>query len=257
MVYWCGNLPRTPLMDSREPPAGAGAKKHGRRSGLGEFACQSIGKLLAEQGNAQIKSQTYKPPQRHHMYVAGIVRSGRNTVGAGKTIDRYGVAGGHVFVSITAGGQYLVEEPPVQKAVDDTYRIIIDKMRKTVQSGMDCRPTAETENLTDTKLRKLGLAACGRRKLNGIFNTLRYYVMRDLTGYGILHPLMEDPDIESVEVSATDGSVSVEHRRHSGRFGPLKTNISFPMDADMRAFASRMFPGAGNWPVAVRRAGAE
>jgi flagellar protein FlaI len=47
-----------------------------------------------------------------------------------------------------------------------------------------------------------------------------YYVNRELEGYSLLQPLIDDPDVEDIVIAAPDTPVSVKHR-----VGTLETNI--------------------------------
>lgn len=47
-----------------------------------------------------------------------------------------------------------------------------------------------------------------------------YYINRELAGYSLLQPLIDDPDVEDIVIAAPDTPVSVKHRN-----GTLETNI--------------------------------
>ncbi|MBI2869598.1 MAG: type II/IV secretion system ATPase subunit [Chloroflexi bacterium] len=55
---------------------------------------------------------------------------------------------------------------------------------------------------------------------------IMYYILRDLTGYGKLDPIIRDKSIEDISADGPGINVYVYHRR----FGSLETNVSFTRD---------------------------
>ena len=180
-----------------------------------------------------------------------IIRSSIK-VETAEIIDSYTVADGRVSVKITADGWYLVEEPPFQKAAADAYSAIIDKMQETLLFDTEGKSPTEIEHMVNDQFWKVGATMYSERELEGLFHALKYYIMRDLTGYGILHPLMTDPEIEDVQVSAPARPVHITHKRHSNRFNQLITNISFPNDDEMKTFINKRFLPTGNEPTVAK-----
>lgn len=167
-------------------------------------------------------------------------------------IDQYTVAGGLVSVRVTEDGRYLVDEPMFSEAAASAYTRIIDKMRESVLLDTADKPPSEVERMVYDKFWEVGLQIYKKRELDGLFHSLRYYIMRDLTGYGILHPLMTDPDIEDILVSAPRRPVCIKHKKHSNQFHSLVTNVAFPSDDEMSKFISRMFIPTGNEPTIAK-----
>ena len=177
-----------------------------------------------------------------------ILRAGVKTEEI-KIIDEYTVAGGLVSVSVTADGRYLVDEPPFSEAASSAYARIIGKMRESILLDIQGKPPAEVERMVYDRFWEVGLTMYEKRELEGLFHALKYYIKRDLTGYGILHPLMTDPEIEDILVSAPARPAHIKHKRHSNRFHSLVTNVAFPSDAEMASFIGRMFITTGNEPT--------
>ena len=180
-----------------------------------------------------------------------ILRSGVG-VETLEIIDEYTVAGGLVSVRVTDDGRYLVDEPAFSEQAGDAYSRIIGRMRESTLLDTAGRTPSEAERLIYDKFWEAGLAMYGRRELDGVFHSLRYYIVRDLTGYGILHPLMTDPDIEDILVSAPRRPAYIKHKRHSSRFHSLVSNVSFPNDEAMVRFIGRMFIPTGNEPTVAK-----
>ncbi len=177
-----------------------------------------------------------------------ILRSSVDT----KTLDvieQYTVADGRVSITITGDGRYLVDEPQFSEAAAQAYTKVVDKMRESTLLNTRGKSSAEIERIMYDKFWEVGLTIYSKRDLEGLFHSLRYYITRDLTGYGILHPLMMDPQIEDILVSAPQRPVFLKHKKHSNRFHSLEANVSFPSDNEMSAFIGRMFITTGNEPT--------
>ena len=181
-------------------------------------------------------------------------RIARSSVGV-KTleiIDQYAVAGGLVSVTVTGDGRYLVDEPAFSEQAGNAYSRIIGRMRESALLDTAGKPPSEVERIIYDKFWEVGLTMYDRRELDGMFHSLRYYIIRDLTGYGLLHPLMTDPDIEDILVSAPRRPAYIKHKRHSSRFHSLISNVSFPNDEAMVKFIGRMFIPTGNEPTVAK-----
>lgn len=178
----------------------------------------------------------------------------RSTVSADPIdiIDEYRVADGKVSVRVTKDGRYLVDEPPFPDAAGEAYSRIMKKMQETQLLDIDDKKAAEKERIIHDNFWEVGLSLYSKRELDGLFHTLKYYIARDITGFGILHPLMTDPEIEDVMCSAPNRPVFIKHKRHSNAFHSLETNLRFPTDQDMITFINRMFMATGNEPTVAK-----
>ena len=159
--------------------------------------------------------------------------------------DEYTVAGGHVSVTITKDGRYLVAEPPFDPEAEVAYSRIIEKMRDTTLLDIAGKSPTEVERLVYDKFWEAGRTIYAERVLQGLFNTLNYYITREMTGFGLVHPLQTDPDIEDILISAPRRAIRIKHKKHSNRFHSLVTNVSFPNDEEMVKFINRSFSSSG------------
>ncbi|MEM3372170.1 MAG: type II/IV secretion system ATPase subunit [Candidatus Korarchaeum sp.] len=66
---------------------------------------------------------------------------------------------------------------------------------------------------------------------------LLYYVQRDTIGFGLIQPLIYDPEITDIDIKGTD-PVRVKMRRFAGRW--VETNVSFPDELNLKQFVSRI-----------------
>lgn len=76
--------------------------------------------------------------------------------------------------------------------------------------------------------------------------TLRYQLVRDKEGMGVLEPLIQDPYIEDISCSGL-GSIFLEHKI----FHSVKTNIAFETNEDLDTFVIQMSEKIGK-PVTYR-----
>ncbi len=76
---------------------------------------------------------------------------------------------------------------------------------------------------------------------NAGMEKVKYYLKRDINGFGILDPLMHDVNIEDVSCSGYDQPIYVWHRNYDS----LPTNIQFSSEEKLNAFVSRVVFRAG------------
>ena len=69
---------------------------------------------------------------------------------------------------------------------------------------------------------------------------VKYYLERDIAGFGLIDPLMHDPNIEDVSCSGIDSPIYVWHRKYDS----IPCNIKFT-DEKLNSFVSRIVFRAG------------
>ncbi|ABK77300.1 type IV secretory pathway component [Cenarchaeum symbiosum A] len=165
-------------------------------------------------------------------------------------IEEYSM--GPVKVYITTDGRYMVREPPVGDGASALY----DTILKRISSGVDLGDDGPDSGVLAARLEEAFWDTAGRLKKLGeakeIFPDLKYYIRREIIGYGILDPLMRDPDIEDILCSAYQRDVRVVHKRYSGRFHTLCTNVRFEGEDDMERFIQRIYGRTGTEPTDAR-----
>ncbi|WKT57935.1 hypothetical protein QVH35_11740 [Candidatus Nitrosotenuis chungbukensis] len=77
------------------------------------------------------------------------------------------------------------------------------------------------------------------------FSQLRYYLIRDVLGYGILDVLMKDKKLEEITVERFDRNVGVIHRQFS-EFNILDTNVVFGTVELMNSYIQKLMQKTGN-----------
>ncbi|MDD1695042.1 MAG: type II secretion system protein E, partial [Methanoregula sp.] len=152
------------------------------------------------------------------------------------TISQYWVDEPFATVKIAREGiegfKYIVTEPAVSKKektiLQETYArlrdLVIfdasekDRERKFQPEYVNKIIRQFDSNVTDEQLQ-----------------ILNYYLIRDLSGYGPLDPIMKDPDIEDISCNGSDMAVFIFHRS----YGSLPTNIIFSKD-DINQFVLKL-----------------
>jgi len=138
----------------------------------------------------------------------------------------------------TSGYQYKVDEIQLNHAEQDVYQQLYNLVEQNLET--------KEGNVKNTNFAKF---------LNGILKEnqslfhshsretiekVRYYLTRDVEGFGIIDSLMHDPNIEDISCSGIDTPIYVWHRRYDS----LPTNIKFESD-NLNTFVSRIVFRAG------------
>lgn len=156
---------------------------------------------------------------------------------------------GEARVYITRDGRYVVQEPGISDKAMEMYDIIMKKIVLGVGLDADDRD----EGIIAAKLEESFWEAAKRLQrldeARAMFPHLRYYIQRNLVGFGILDVLMRDPNIEDILCSAYGRNVRCIHKRYSGQFHTLETNITFDSITDMEQFIQRSYSKTGREPT--------
>ncbi|PKB72573.1 MAG: hypothetical protein BZY75_06355 [SAR202 cluster bacterium Io17-Chloro-G7] len=129
-------------------------------------------------------------------------------------------------------------EDPSNAKLDQrqVLRKILNKAVVVVSPKMLFQASKKAENKTGKKL------PVTKNQLS----TLRYQLIRDKEGMGILEPLIQDPYIEDISCSGL-GTIFLEHKI----FKSVKTNIGFDNHTDLDTFVIQMSEKIGR-PVTYR-----
>ncbi len=125
--------------------------------------------------------------------------------------------------SLGEGLHYFIDEVPLNEEEFMSFKRIMKILSKEMKAptDMDMKPE-------DYVLDQAGLVAEKYYRALGRFtgpgwNKIFYYVIRDLAGYGPLHALMLDPNIEDVSYNGLKSPLYVWHRKYES----IPTNITF------------------------------
>lgn len=125
--------------------------------------------------------------------------------------------------SLGEGYHYFIDETPLNEEEYTTFRRILKILSKEMGPPSDKEMSPE-EYVFD----QAGLIAEKYHRALGQFTQaswrkLFYYVVRDLAGYGPLHALMLDPNIEDVSYNGLNSPIYVWHRKYES----IPSNITF------------------------------
>jgi len=125
--------------------------------------------------------------------------------------------------SLGEGLHYFVDEKPLNEEEFVSFKRIMKILSKEMEppSDLDMSPKdyvfEQAGVVAEKYYRSLGkFAPAGWRKLF-------YYIIRDLAGYGPLHSIMLDPNIEDISFNGLGSPIYVWHRKYES----IPTNISF------------------------------
>ncbi len=120
---------------------------------------------------------------------------------------------------------YTVVEPRMEESLKSTYKQVLDKV--TELAGY-----VDKAEQTEEVLRSLVLQAFQELKLDmGLFDTLFYYVKKNVLGFGIWDVFFYDEYLEDVRNAELDTYV-VHKVWHN-----MRTNIRFPNEKELNKFA--------------------
>jgi len=166
-------------------------------------------------------------------------------------LERYFVSDARIY--ITSDGRYLVQEPAISDEGAELYGIIIDKINLGVgmDAGADISSDILAKNLEDSfwdvaeRIKRVDDA-------QRLFPHLRYYIRRDLVGYGILDVMLKDDGIEDILCSAPGRKVRVVHKKYSGLYNTLRSNVEFANRKEMERLIQRIYGRTGMEPTESR-----
>lgn len=160
-------------------------------------------------------------------------------------LERYQV--GRAIICITSDGRYIVNEPPITIEADSLYSAIVSR----INLGVDIDTDGDPDVLAGRFAEAFWEVAERMKRLEDakrLFPHLDYYIRRNFVGYGLLDPLMRDPDIEDILCSAPARPIRVVHRRYSGMFNTLVSNVAFPDEPEMENYIQRVYGASGAEP---------
>ncbi|MBD3172683.1 protein kinase, partial [Candidatus Bathyarchaeota archaeon] len=164
-----------------------------------------------------------------------------------RIIDEYEVNPPNSKVKIVSspelgeGLYYFVEEVELTQEQYDTYQKIVRILSKEFTS-----PTEEHIDPIEYVYEQAEVIAEKYHKALGKFtieqwDSIFYYVVRDLTGYGPMQVIMEDPMIEDISCNGLDMPVYIWHRKYES----IPTNITFKSTQTLNDFIVKLAHKSG------------
>ncbi|MDE1863029.1 MAG: type II/IV secretion system ATPase subunit [Thaumarchaeota archaeon] len=139
-----------------------------------------------------------------------------------EVIDQYKV--GMATVYITSDCRYLIQEPHLSREAYAIYSKLEDRMDTFLQSLGDIRTDPERMHELEGRIWKEAQKTRQADRVSDFFGVLKYFIMRNKAGYGLLDVLVNDDQVDEIFVEGRGIEVAVSHRRHQ-EFGLLETNI--------------------------------
>lgn len=155
-------------------------------------------------------------------------------------VDSYKVGSARVF--ITTLGQYLISEPSLSVDAHTVYSNMMQQLFFSMEPMMkNDNPVSYIEKHLWEEANQQAVADTVSKN----FTQLKYYLVRDILGYGILDVLMNDDALEEITVERFDRNVGVIHRRFS-EFNILDTNVMFGTMGLMNSYIQKLMQKIGN-----------
>jgi flagellar protein FlaI len=161
----------------------------------------------------------------------------------GEIIDKYMVDQAAVYVVDRQGkGYYLVQEPPLTEEEQRIYSLLMENLfyslLPTIKLPED--PLKYVESFIYEVAEDLGLLEVVHKS----FSKYKYYITKDAFGYGPLHVLMNDPNIEEVSCVSYGLPVTVIHRKIS-QYDWLESNVVFSNEDEVGRFVQKLAQKSG------------
>lgn len=134
------------------------------------------------------------------------------------------------------GYHYFVDETPLDMEEYFSYKKMINILGKELNppEHMDITPEEYVQEQAELIAEKYH-RSLGEFTANS-WNKIFYYIVRDLAGYGPIHALMLDPDIEDISNNGVNTPIYVWHRKYES----IPTNISFTDEQVLNDFIVKL-----------------
>ena len=125
--------------------------------------------------------------------------------------------------SLGAGLYYFVEESPMSEGEEESYNKIMGILSKEMVPPKDdsLTPSEYVQEQAEIIAEKYYRALGGHTRKG--WNKIFYYAVRNIAGYGPLHAIMLDPNIEDVSNNGLNTPVYIWHRKYES----IPSNVTF------------------------------
>ncbi|MDE1863624.1 MAG: type II/IV secretion system ATPase subunit [Thaumarchaeota archaeon] len=137
-------------------------------------------------------------------------------------IEQYRV--GMATVYITSDARYLIQEPRLPREEHEICSRINERLAPFLQPPGGSKDKAEWMHDIEERIWREAQRIRRADRVSDFFAVLKYYVMRDAAGYGLLDVPFSDDMVGEIFVDGRGIEVAVTHRNHR-EFGLLDTNI--------------------------------
>ncbi len=159
-----------------------------------------------------------------------------------KVLTRYPIGAAEVLILDEDGnGRYLINEPKVTPEEIELYKLLMASLYYSLRpTPKILDPVKYIEDFITESAAELGVADRAQQS----YETLRYYISRDVMGYGLLDIPMKDPTVEEVECGGFALPVTVVHRDFT-ELWRLETNISLTTEEKVNQVVQKLAQKAG------------
>lgn len=160
-----------------------------------------------------------------------------------RSVQNYGLVPPFCYATIMRSEEYadmvyIIDELPMSEDERRIYLSIKELMEKQIDSP---RLLDNVEDSFTSEVTRLLKGHFTGRIEPVVMEKVKYYLKRDVLGFGIIDPLFHDPFIEDITCGGPGKPVFIYHRAHEG----LTTNISFKGDEELDSFVMKMVHRAG------------
>ena len=158
-------------------------------------------------------------------------------------IDKYPLKAPFSYASILynqekANHLYFVDELKLTKEEERVFENLRDLIETSLESP-DSNDNINFESHLNTVIKEHEKMFFANSTAS--LEKVKYYLKRDISGFGLIDPLMHDVNIEDISCSGTDKPIYVWHRKYDS----LPTNIQFLPEEKLNSFISRIVFRAG------------
>jgi flagellar protein FlaI len=159
-------------------------------------------------------------------------------LGQYEIMDSYKIGDADVFIA--KDGKYIVSEPKLSMETHLVYNQMMQQLFLSLEPLKVGDPVSYIEKHIWKEAKDLAITD----QIAAAFTQLRYYLVRDILGYGILDVLMKDEDVEEITCERFDRTVGVIHRKYT-EFNILDTNIKFGSAETMNSYIQKTIQRTG------------
>ena len=159
-----------------------------------------------------------------------------------KTIQRYPLVPPFCYASMLQNEEfsdmiYSVDELPMNEGESKIYYSIKELMERQIDSPrlLDNIEASFLGEVSRLLKEHVGMAK------PIVLEKVKYFLKRDILGFGIIDPLFHDPFVEDITCGGPQKPIFVYHRNFEG----LQTNLLFRDEEDLDSFVMKMVHRAG------------
>jgi flagellar protein FlaI len=134
---------------------------------------------------------------------------------------------------------YFVDEPRLntqeKQIFENLYHLLEESLESPDQKSVDITFEQHLSELLKENVKMF------QANSNASLEKVKYFLRRDISGFGLIDPLMHDLKIEDVSCSGTEKPIYVWHRNYDS----IPTNIQFVSEEKLNSFVSRVVFRAG------------